>query len=98
MGGGRPLKHLIPELPGPVSAHVTAKITATDWATLLHDMRTLCAGCPAEGDPEICISCPLEGMATAAATLTLKARLLKIEAKSQKRKTMKTTIDRGCKE
>jgi hypothetical protein len=91
------VKHLIPELPGPVSAHVTAKITATDWATLLHDMRTLCAGCPAEGDPEICISCPLEGMATAAATLTLKARLLKIEAKSQKRKTMKTTIDRGGK-
>lgn len=91
------MKHLIPELPGPVSAHVTAKITATDWATLLHDMRTLCAGCPAEGDPEICISCPLEGMATAAATLTLKARLLKIKAKSQKRKTMKTTIDRGGK-
>lgn len=91
------MKHLIPELPGPVSAHVTAKITATDWATLLHDMRTLCAGCPAEGDPEICISCPLEGMATAAATLTLKARLLKIEAKSQKRKTMKTTMDRGGK-
>lgn len=91
------MKHLIPELPGPVSAHVTAKITATDWATLLHDMRTLCAGCPAEGDPEICIACPLEGMATAAATLTLKARLLKIEAKSQKRKTMKTTIDRGGK-
>lgn len=92
------MKHLIPELPGPVSAHVTAKITATDWATLLHDMRTLCAGCPAEGDPDICISCPLEGIATAAATLTLKARLLKIEAKSQKRKTMKTTIDRGSKE
>ena len=91
------MKHLIPELPGPVSAHVTAKITATDWATLLHDMRTLCAGCPAEGDPEICISCPLEGMATAAATLTLKARLLKIEAKSQKRKAMKTTMDRGGK-
>lgn len=91
------MKHLIPELPGPVSAHVTAKITATDWATLLHDMRTLCAGCPAEGDPEICISCPLEGMATAAATLTLKARLLKIEAKSQKRKTMKNTMDRGGK-
>lgn len=92
------MKHLIPELPGPVSAHVTAKITATDWATLLHDMRTLCAGCPAEGDPDICISCPLEDIATAAATLTLKARLLKIEAKSQKRKTMKTTIDRGVKE
>lgn len=91
------MKHLIPELPGPVSAHVTAKVTATDWETLLHDMRTLCAGCPAEGDPDICISCPLEGIATAAATLTLKARLLKIEAKSQKRKTMKTTMDRGGK-
>lgn len=91
------MKHLIPELPGPVSAHVTAKIAATDWESLLRDMRTLCAGCPAEGDPEICISCPLEGIATSAATLTLKARLLKIEAKSQKRKTVKTTIDRGGK-
>ena len=92
------MKHLIPELPGPVSAHVTAKITATDWAALLRDMRSLCEGCPAEGNPEICISCPLEGIATAAATLTLKARLLKIEQKSQKRKTVKTTIDRGEKE
>ena len=89
------MKHLIPELPGPVSAHVTAKITATDWATLLHDMRTLCAGCPAEGNPEVCISFPLEGIATAAATLTLKARLLKIEKKSQKRRAVKTTINRG---
>lgn len=89
------MKHLIPELPGPVSAHVTAKITATDWATLLHDMRTLCAGCPAEGNPEVCISCPLEGIATAAATLTLKARLLKIEKKSQKRRAVKTTINMG---
>ena len=89
------MKHLIPELPGPVSAHVTAKMTATDWAALLRDMRSLCEGCPAEGNPEICISCPLEGIATAAATLTLKARLLKIEQKSQKRKIMKSTMDRG---
>ena len=89
------MKNLIPERPGPVSAHVTAKITATDWATLLHDMRTLCAGCPAEGNPEVCISCPLEGIATAAATLTLKARLLKIEKKSQKSRAVKTTINRG---
>lgn len=92
------MRYLIPELPGPVSAHVTAKMTATDWAALLRDMRSLCEGCPAEGNPEICISCPLEGIATAAATLTLKARLLKIEQKSQKRKTAKTTIDRGKKE
>lgn len=92
------MRYLIPELPGPVSAHVTAKMTATDWAALLRDMRSLCEGCPAEGNPEICISCPLEGIATAAATLTLKARLLKIEQKSQKRKTVKTTMDRGEKE
>lgn len=92
------MRYLIPELPGPVSAHVTAKMTATDWAALLRDMRSLCEGCPAEGNPEICISCPLEGIATAAATLTLKARLLKIEQKSQKRKTVKTTIDRSEKE
>lgn len=89
------MKKLIPELPGPVSAHVTAKIVATDWETLLRDMRTLCEGCPAEGDPDICISCPLEGMAAAAATLTLKARILKIERKSQKRKIAKTTKYRG---
>lgn len=89
------MKHLIPELPGPVSAHVTAKIVATDWETLLRDMRTLCEGCPAEGDPDICISCPLEGMAAAAVTLTLKARILKIERKSQKRKIAKTTKYRG---
>ena len=86
------MKHLIPELPGPVSAHVTAKITATDWATLLHDMRTLCAGCPAEGDPEVCISCPIEGIATAAATLTLKARVLKMQQRQQTRKKAKTQL------
>ena len=86
------MKHLIPELPGPVSAHVTAKITATDWAALLHDMRSLCEGCPAEGDPEVCISCPLEGIATAAATLTLKARVLKMQQSQQIRKKAKAQL------
>lgn len=88
-------KNLIPELPAPVSAHVAARITSTDWDELLHDMRTLCEGCPAEGDPDICISCPLEGISTAAATLTLKARILKIERKSQKRKIVKSTMNGG---
>lgn len=83
------MRYLIPELPGPVSAHVTAKIAATDWAALLRDMRTLCEGCPAEGDPKVCISCPLEGIATAAATLTLKARVLKMQQSQQTRKKAK---------
>lgn len=76
----------LPELPPEVERHVRAQLVATDWERLLSDMRTLCADCPAEGDPDICVSCPLEGIATAAATLTLKARVAKLQDKGAKRR------------
>lgn len=70
-----------PELPPAVQRHVSAQLRAHDWERLLSDMRSLCEGCPAGGDPDICISCPLEGIALDAATLTLKARVAKIQHK-----------------
>lgn len=76
----------LPELPAEVERHVRAQLVKTDWERLLSDMRTLCVDCPAKGDPDICISCPLEGIATAAATLTLKARVAKLQDRGAKRR------------
>lgn len=73
-----------PELPPSVQRHVSAQLRAHDWEQLLSDIRSLCDGCPADGDPDICISCPLEGIALDAATLTLKARVEKIRHKRVK--------------
>ena len=50
-----------------------------DWDALLRDMRTLCADCPADRDPAICVNCPLEGIAIDAATLTLRAQIEKMK-------------------
>lgn len=75
------MKYKIPELPGDVAAHVRAKLIATDWEKQLRELRELCDGCPAQGEPDICADCPLQGMALAAATLTLKARLVRLQAK-----------------
>lgn len=75
-----------PELPGPVAAHVRAKLLATDWEKQLRELRELCDGCPAQGEPDICADCPLQSVALAAATLTLKARLVKLQAKGAKAK------------
>lgn len=79
-----PKRNQWPELPPPVAAHVQQQLVRQDWETLLSDLRTLCADCPAERDPDICISCPLEGIALDAATLTLKARVAKIQHKGEK--------------
>lgn len=73
-----------PALPPPVAAHVQRQLRAHDWERMLSDLRTLCADCPADRDPDICISCPLEGIALDAATLTLKARVVKIQHKGAK--------------
>lgn len=73
-----------PELPPAVQRHVSAQLRAHDWERLLSDVRSLCEGCPADGDPDICISCPLEGIALDAATLTLKARVAKIQHRGVK--------------
>lgn len=72
-------------LPPPVAAHVQRQLVRHDWERLLSDLRTLCADCPADRDPDICINCPLEGIATDAATLTLRARVAKLQNKGVKR-------------
>lgn len=74
-----------PELPPKVESHVQRQLIRADWDALLRDMRTLCADCPADRDPDICVNCPLEGIAIDAATLTLRAQI----AKLQKSKTHK---------
>ena len=74
-----------PELPPKVESHIQRQLERTDWERLLRDMRTLCADCPADRDPDVCINCPLEGIAIDAATLTLKAQIAKLQ-KSHTRK------------
>ena len=71
-----------PELPPQVEAHVQRQLVRADWDALLRDLRTMCADCPAERDPDICINCPLEGIALDAATLTLKARIARLQDKA----------------
>lgn len=73
-----------PELPPAVQRHVSKQLRAHDWERLLGSLRTLCADCPADHNPDICISCPLEGIALDAATLTLKARVEKMRHKGVK--------------
>ena len=80
-----------PELPPKVEAHVQRQLVRADWERLLRDMRALCADCPADRDPEICVNCPLEGIAVDAATLTLRAQIEKLR-KSQTSKKMKGKI------
>ena len=80
-----------PELPPRVEAHVQRQLVRADWDTLLRDLRNLCADCPAERDPDICVNCPLEGIAIDAATLTLRAQIAKL-GKSQTAKKMKGKI------
>lgn len=85
-----------PELPPQVEAHVQRQLVRADWERLLRDMRTLCADCPADRDPDICINCPLEGIAIDAATLTLRAQIEKMK-KSQSAKKVKGKILSGLK-
>lgn len=80
-----------PELPPQVEAHVQRQLERADWERLLRDMRTLCADCPADRDPDICVNCPLEGIAIDAATLTLRAQIEKMK-KSQSGKKMKKKV------
>lgn len=72
-------------LPPPVAAHVQRQLVRHDWERLLSDLRNLCADCPADRDPDICVNCPLEGIAVDAATLTLRARVAKLQHKWVKR-------------
>lgn len=80
-----------PELPPKVEAHVQRQLERADWEKLLRDLRTMCADCPADRDPDICVNCPLEGIAIDAASLTLKAQIEKMK-KSQTLKKEKRKI------
>lgn len=91
------IKRQPPELPPKVAAHVRAKLLAYDWEQQASQLRTLCEGCPADRDDEICAYCPLEGVALCAAHVAMQAKLAKLKAKSKKRKIAKTTMDRGGK-
>lgn len=84
-----------PELPPAVAAHVRAKLLEYDWEKQASQLRTLCEGCPAERAEEVCAFCPLEGVALCAAHVAMQAKLEKLKAKSQKRKIMKTTMNKG---
>lgn len=77
-----PRRNPTQDLSPPVAAHVRKQLTARDWDALLADLRTLCADCPADRDPDTCINCPLEGIALDAATLTLKARITRLQDKA----------------
>lgn len=72
-------------LPPKVERHVRQQLKKRDWESLLSDLRTMCADCPAERDPEICVNCPLEGIALDAATLTLKARIAGLQDKAARK-------------
>lgn len=91
------IKRQPPELPPKVAAHVRAKLLAYDWEQQTSQLRTLCEGCPADRDDEICAYCPLEGVALCAAHVAMQAKLAKLKAKSQKRKAAKNTIYSGKK-
>ena len=80
-----------PVLPPKVESHVQRQLVRADWDALLRDMRTLCADCPADRDPDICVNCPLEGIAVDAATLTLRAQIEKMK-KSKINKKAKRQI------
>lgn len=86
------------ELPPQVESYVKKKLVAVDWNTALEQLRSVCADCPARQqgkEDEVCLACPFDGLACMAATVSLKAKVEKLKAKSQKRKNIKTTMDRG---
>ena len=80
-----------PELPPKVESHVQRQLMRADWDALLRDMRNLCADCPADRDPAICVYCPIESIAIDAATLTLRAQIEKMK-KSKIEKKVKRQI------
>ena len=75
------------ELPPPVARHVRQKLETVDWDAALQQLRNVCADCPArqQGDETPCLACPFEGLACMAATVSLKAKVAKLERKAQKK-------------
>lgn len=88
------MKRQPPELPPEVAAHVRAKLLAYDWEKQASQLRTLCEGCPAERDEEICAYCPLEGVPLSAAHVAMQAKIEKLRAKSQNAKKVKSSLSK----
>ena len=75
------------ELPPPVARHVRQQLLTVDWDAALQQLRNVCADCPArqQDNDEICLACPFDGLACMAATVSLKAKVAKIQNKGVKR-------------
>lgn len=75
------------ELPPPVARYVQQQLEAVDWEGALQQLRSVCADCPArqQDTDDICLACPFEGLACMAATVSLKAKMAKLEKKARKR-------------
>lgn len=73
------------ELPPPVARYVRQQLETVDWESALQQLRSVCADCPArqQDDDETCLACPFEGLACMAATVSLKAKVAKLERKAR---------------
>lgn len=84
------------ELPPPVARHVRQQLEAVDWDAAVQQLRSVCTDCPArqQDADEICLACPFDGLACMAATVALKARIAKVQAKSQNTKKAKSSLSK----
>lgn len=75
------------ELPPPIARHIRQQLEKVDWDTALQQLRNVCADCPArqQGNDDICLACPFEGLACMAATVSLKAKIAKMEKRARKK-------------
>lgn len=82
------------ELPPPVARHVQQQLEAVDWDAAVQQLRSVCTDCPArqQDADEICLACPFDGLACMAATVALKARVAKMQAKSKNGKKVKSSL------
>ena len=82
------------ELPPPVARHVRQQLETIDWDAAVQQLRSVCADCPArqQDADEICLACPFDGLACMAATVALKARIAKMQAKSKNGKKVKNSL------
>lgn len=82
------------ELPPPVARHVRQQLEAVDWDAAVQQLRSVCTDCPArqQDADEICLACPFDGLACMAATVALKARIAKMQAKSKNGKKVKSSL------
>ena len=82
------------ELPPPVARHVRQQLETVNWDAAVQQLRSVCTDCPArqQDADEICLACPFDGLACMAATVALKARIAKMQAKSQNGKKVKSSL------